>query len=200
MHSRSLALVLLALTIAGSADAQRRGGVGGMGGMGRGGMGRRGGGEGGRGADLVLPEAGDFRKLNPAGLIVDNRRKLKLTDAQVGTLSTLRDKSREGNETILTHYDSVRKEVRTALANRRNQQRDQSDTTRGAALDAMRTMRFLLDSLSARRDADVKEVLAVFTDDAQRQQAARLLDDQELAFQEKLPRLGRGGRRGGEPD
>jgi hypothetical protein len=197
---KTIALALLLLVAVDAASAQRRGG---MGGMGRGGMGgRRGGGEG-RGADAIMPEAGEFRKLNPAGLIVDNRKKLGLTDAQASALVAMRDRSKEGNEPLLVHYDSVRKEVRTLVTNRRGrrgEQQQEADSTQANGMQAMRTMRFLLDSLGARREADVRAVLDYLTDEKQHREAAKLLNDQDLTFQEKLPRLGGRGRRGGEPD
>lgn len=196
---KTIALVLLLLVATDVAAAQRRGGIGGMG---RGGIGgRRGGGGEGRGADMVLPEADEFRKLNPAGLIVDNRKKVGLNEAQVSALVAMRDRSREGNETLLAHYDSVRKEVRTLVANRRNRQQEADSTQRtGDGVESLRTMRFLLDSLGARREADVRAVLDYLTDEKQHREAAKLLNDQDLSFQEKLPRMGGRGRRGGEPD
>ncbi len=191
-------VVALLLLVAFSAEAQRRGGRGGMGGTGRGGMGegRRGGGNAG---DMVFPDAGEFRKLNPAGLIVDNRKKLSLDEAQVTALSAMRDRSRDGNEPILVHYDSVRKVLRSAVANRRDRRQQAApDSTQDNALQVMRTMRFLIDTLSARREADVREVLDYVKDEKQHDQAAKFLKDQDLTFQEKLPRLGGRGRRAGE--
>jgi hypothetical protein len=197
---KTLALALLLLVAVDVASAQRRGG---MGGMGRGGMGgRRGGGGEGRGADMLLPEAGEFRKLSPAGLIVDNRKKVGLTDEQASALVVMRDRSKEGNEPLLVHYDSVRKEVRTLVTSRRGrrgEQQAEADSTQGNGMQAMRTMRFLLDSLGTRREADVRAVLDYLTDEKQRKAAAQLLNDQDLTFQEKLPRMGGRGRRGGEP-
>lgn len=194
-------VVALLLLVSVTAQAQRRGGRGGMGGtggMGRGGMGggRRGGGNSG---DMALADAGEFRKLNPAGLIVDTRKKLSLDEAQVTALSAMRDRSRDGNEPILVHYDSVRKVLRSALANRRDRrQQATDDSTQDNALQVMRTMRFLIDTLSARREADVREVLDYVKDEKQHDEAAKLLKDQDLTFQEKLPRLGGRGRRAGE--
>jgi hypothetical protein len=170
-----------------------------MGGMGR----RGGGGERGRGAEMVLPESGDFKKLSPAGLMIDNRKKLSLADSQVSTLTVMRDRARDGNAPILSHYDSVRKEVREVLNNRRNRrQQQEADSTQGEGMQALRTMRFLLDTLSTRREQDVREVLEYFKDEKQHKEAARLLNDQDLTFQERLPRLGAGGRgrRGGGPE
>jgi hypothetical protein len=156
---------------------------------------------------MALPEAAEFRKLNPAGLIVDNRKKVGLSDAQVSALAAMRDRSRDGNESLLVHYDSIRKEVGTFIASRRERrgEQQQADSTQrgGDGMQAMRTMRFLLDSLSARRAADVRAVLEYLTDEKQHREAAKLLNDQDLTFQEKLPRMGgrgRRGRRGGGPD
>jgi hypothetical protein len=198
---KTIALALLLLVATDLASAQRRGG---MGGMGRGGMGgRRGGGGEGRGGDMALTEAGEFRKLNPAGLIVDNRKKLGLNEAQASALVAMRDRSKDGNESLLAHYDSIRKEVGALIANRRGRRgEEQADSTErnGDGMQAMRTMRFLLDSLTTRREADVRAVLDYLTDEKQRREAAKLLNDQDLTFQEKLPRMGGRGRRGGGAD
>jgi hypothetical protein len=197
MH-RIVFLVLALAFIADSALAQR--GVGGGrrgGGMG----GRRGGGE--RAAEMVLPEADEFRKLSPAGLMVDNRKKLALTDSQYAALTVMRDRARDGNAAILAHYDSVRKEVREVINARRGrrQQAQEADSTQGEGLQSLRTLRFLLDTLSTRRAADVRAVLDFLKDEKQHRAAAELLNDQDLTFQEKLPRLGGGrGRRGGTTD
>jgi hypothetical protein len=191
---RRLVLLVLALAfIAESASAQR-----GAGGGRRGGMGGRRGGGGGERAEMVLPEADEFRKLSPAGLMVDNRKKLSLTDSQYAALTVMRDRARDGNASILAHYDSVRKEVRELINNRRGrrQQAQEADSTQGEGMQSMRTMRFLLDSLSTRRAADVRAVLDFLTDEKQHRAAAELLNDQDLTFQEKLPRPIGGGRRG----
>jgi hypothetical protein len=177
-----------------------------QGGMGRrgGGMGGRragGGGREGRAAEMVLADAGEFRKLNPAGLMVDNRKKLALNDSQYAALTVMRDRSRDGNASILAHYDSVRKEVRELINNRRDrrQQAQEPDSAQGEGMQSMRTLRFLLDTLATRRANDVREVLEFIKDEKQHRTAVELLNDQDLTFQEKLPRLGGGrGRRGGE--
>jgi hypothetical protein len=199
---RRIVLLLLAVALISDTAAAQRGG-GGMGGRRGGGMGGgRQGRDGGRGADMALPDAGDFRKLNPAGLMVDNRRKLALTDSQFAALALMRDRSRDGSAPILAHYDSVRKEVRELLSARRNRRaQEDPDSTQGEGMQSLRTLRFLLDTLSTRRAADVREVLEYIKEEKQHRIAAELLNDQDLTFQEKLPRLGGGrGRRGGEPD
>lgn len=203
---RRIVLIVLALTLV-TADSIAQGGMGrrggGMGGMG----GRRGGGRGegggGRAANMALPESGDFKKLSPAGLMVDNRKKLALNDSQYAALTVMRDRSRDGNAPILAHYDSVRKEVRELINDRRGrrQQTQEADSAQGKGMQSMRTLQFLLDTLTTRRATDVSEVLEFLKDEKQHRAAAELLNDQDLTFQEKLPRLGGGrGRRGGEPD
>ena len=151
---------------------------------------------------MSLPDGGDLRKLSPAELIIDNRKKLGLDQPQVNALAAMRDKGWNAVDPIIQHYDSVRKIVSKEIANRRNRRQEEPpDSSRGEGLQAIRTLQFLVDSLSARRAADVQEVLDFLTDEKQHREAAKLLNDQDLTFQERLPRLGGGrGRRGGEPD
>jgi hypothetical protein len=53
----------------------------------------------------------------------------------------------------------------------------------------MRALRSLLDSLTDRRRTDVKETLALVTDDKQKLDAAKLLDKQDADFLDKLPKV-----------
>ena len=68
-----------------------------------------------------------------------------------------------------------------------------------ASLSQMRTLRELLDTISARRYTDVREVLDYVTDDKQHKVVVALLNEQDRDFTDKLPRAmeGRGGGRRG---
>ena len=199
----SLALSLIA---AASADAQR--GMGG-GGMGRGGMGggrRSGGGNVAREEEVKFPSASDLQKLNPAALIVDKRKKVSLDDGQVTAMTAIRSKIYERNANVLARYDSIRKDYKPPKAQDRDRtgSTPETDSVRVASLNQMRTLRQLLDTLSARRTADVRDVLDFLTDDKQHRAAVELLNEQDRDFTDKLPRnAGAGGGRrgrGGEPD
>jgi len=194
----------LSLIVTGTAGAQR-----GMGGMGRGGMGggRRGGGGGGpREEEVKFPSASDLQKLNPAALMVDKRKKVSLDDSQVTALTAIRSRIFERNADVMARYDSIRRDYKPPKAQDRDRtgSTSETDSVRLASLNQMRTLRQLLDTLSARRTTDVREVLDYITDEKQHKAAVELLNDQDRDFTDKLPRMpsgGAGGRRGrGEPN
>lgn len=204
MRMLIVASLALTLILAGSAGAQRGGG--GMGGMGRGGGGggmgggRRGGGGMNRDEEVKFPSASDLQKFNPAALMVDKRKKVSLDDGQVTALTAIRARIYERNSGVLARYDSIRKDYRPAKPQdqSRTGSTPETDSARVASLNQMRTLSGLLDSLSARRTADVKEVLDFLTEEKQHRAAVDLLNEQDRDFSDKLPRLplGRGGLRG----
>lgn len=158
----------------------------------------------GRGADnFPLPSAGDLKKFNPGALIVDKRKRLELSDSQVRTLEALRDRVDERSAPVFARYDSLRKEFRLPRANRRDRNAEPDATTnstRVAAMGQLRVIRAHLDSIAARRSAAIIEILDFLTDPKQHDGAVELLNEQDTAFEGKMPRAlmeGRGGRRGG---
>ena len=202
MHRTSIWLCALLVLAAGTADAQRgRGGMGGMGGTGgRGG----GGGAMGRGgapeAGLKFPSAKTVRKYNPATLLLDKHRKLKLTRAQETQLKDLRKQIVERNATLLARYDSLQRNFHPPSMNARQGGRGggqggnpdaasnpAADSTRRLAMLQMRKLRTVADSLLARRRTDVREVTGVLSDDTQRIRAADFLVEQDAKFSNKFP-------------
>ena len=172
------------------------------GGRGGTGGGRRGGAGGAaRDETVKFPSAGDLQKFNPAALIVDKRKKVALDDSQVTALTAIRSRICERNAPVLARYDSIRKDFKPPKAQDRERtgSTPETDSVRVASLNQMRTLRELLDTLSARRTTDVREVLDYITDEKQHKAAVELLNDQDRNFTDKLPRLpeGRGGRRSG---
>ncbi len=217
---RTISAICLALAMlaAGDASAQRgssgRGGIGGMLG-GRGGIdgtgGRRGGGGVNREAPIKLPAASELQRFNPATLLIDKRRKVALADSQVTALIEIRNTINERNAPLLARYDSIRKDFSPPKPQDRDRvgSTPETDSVRTTALSQMRTLQSLLDSLSARRTADVGDVLAYLTDATQHRAAVKLLNEQDRDFSDKLPGLGqdgsgrggRGGRSGrGQPN
>ena len=214
---------LLALAT-GSAEAQR-GGAGGMGGGSRGGMGGMGGGRGGmmpgggaREPKLKFPSAKTVEKYNPAALLLDKRKKLSLTDAQVAQLKDLRQRIFERNAPVLAQYDSLQKTFRPPRMTERRKAAPggapdtasdpAADSTRRLAMLQMRQLRALGDSLLARRRTDVRDVTGVLSDDTQRIRANDFLVEQDADFSDEFPapfvpraddgaRPQRGGGRGG---
>lgn len=191
---RRFLLLLLLVLIAQPAVAQfggggmgggRRGGGGGMGGMGgRGGMER-----GGREQSMKFPSAKTLEKYNPAELVLDKHKKLKLADAQLGQLKDLRLRIFERNASLLAQYDSLQRDFRPPKLEPRGsgEATPAVDSTRRAAMLQLRQMRLLVDSLQDRRRADVRDVLLLLADDGQRKSAAELLDKQDIKFADEFP-------------
>ena len=123
------------------------------------------------------------------------------SNSQVAALTAIRSRIYERNGELLARYDSIRKDYRPPKAQDRNRtgSTPETDSVRIASLNQMRTLRQLIDSISTRRTADVRDVLDYLTDDKQHKAAVELLNDQDRDFSDKLPRMldGRGGRRGG---
>lgn len=206
---RTISAICLALAMLAAGDASAQRGGGGIGGMlgGRGGIdgtgGRRGGGGVNREAPIKLPAASELQRFNPAALMIDKRKKVTLADSQVTALIEIRNTINERNAPLLARYDSIRKDFSPPKPQDRDRvgSTPETDSVRTTALSQMRTLQSLLDSLSARRTADVGDVLAYLTDATQHRAAVKLLNEQDRDFSDKLPGLGqdgagRGGRAG----
>jgi hypothetical protein len=201
---RAVATICLVLSVVTTASlSAQRGGSGGMGG-GRGGIGGMGGGRRGGGfnreEEVKFPSASELQRFNPAALMVDKRKKVSLADSQVTALTAIRNRISERNAPLLARYDSIRKDYKPPKPQDRDRtgSTPETDSVRTASLNQMRTLRQLVDSLSARRTADVREVLDYLAEEKQHRAAVDLLNDQDRDFTDKLPRFpdGRGGRRG----
>lgn len=164
-----------------------------------------------REAPIKLPAASELQRFNPAALLIDKRRKVTLADSQVTALIEIRNMINERNAPLLARYDSIRKDFSPPKPQDRDRvgSTPETDSVRTTALSQMRTLQSLLDSLSARRTADVGDVLAYLTDATQHRAAVKLLNEQDRDFSDKLPGLGqdgsgrggRGGRSGrGQPN
>lgn len=201
-----IVLALAALAVPMSIASAQIGGMGGMGRGGMGGMGRRGGGGGMRGerggnmADpMKYPSASDLQKFNPAQLLADEKKALKLTGAQVDTLKALRERIYERNSDLMARYDSLQRAYKPPQFDRSRDRSEGPDSAMQASMAQGQQLRSLVDSLNTRRVLDVSDALGLMSDDHQRQHAAELLQKQDKDLLDKLPRggMGRGGRRGG---
>jgi LTXXQ motif family protein len=177
MFTPRIALLLLALVPA-TLSAQRGGG-------GRGG-GRSGGQESKSGASSVLRLSnGDVEEMSPIKLLIDKRKDLKLSDAQVKQFKDLESEMKARNERLFKVLDSLRKDM---TFSGRPDERAKIEDDRQAVLD-------LVGNIRLSYNETLKQATAVL-DDTQKPAAAELVqklnDAADKTVQEKLG--ARGGR------
>ena len=187
-------VILLASLLPASLVAQ--GGLGGMGGRRGGGMapmGPRGGG---------MPKfatAKELERFNAADALLNDQKKLKLTEPQIAQLTTLRASLFEKNADILVRYDSVRRNFKppAALTDNRGPVDESSMPSQEEMMklgEQMRAMMTLAEELLARRPEQVAACLAM-VDDTQRERATKVLEDQTNELRKQVPeRPSRDGR------
>lgn len=168
---------------------------GGYGGYGGGPGGRRGGGDYGRvGQRNALPKFGTAKELerfNAADALLQDQRKLKLSEAQVTQLTSLRATLYEKNADILVRYDSVRRDYRppVALTDPRGPAGEGSlpgQEEMAKLREQMLLMMTLGEQLMDRRGEQVTACLAL-VDDSQRDRATKVLDDQTSELRKQIP-------------
>lgn len=165
---------------------------------GRGGRGSRGDDKGDKYAptnDLPkYPAAAELQKYNPVVLLIDQRKKISLSDSQVTLLRPMQSAIYERNADLLARYDSVQRLYKPENANDASNLR--ADSIRTRALQQTLIMNGVLDSLMTRRQNDDLDALALIADDKQKKKAAELLDKQDADFAKLMPAgAPRGGRR-----
>ncbi len=196
-----------------------------QGGMG-GGMGGPPGGMGGRGM-APMPRGGAMPKFatakeleafNAAEALLRDKKSLKLTDAQLDSLSALRARLFERNADLIARYDSVRRDFKPprppegmsgppgggmggppggGMGGPPGGGMGGPPAGGGAAPDdkkmavtmqAMKVMAEIGDALVERRPADVASCLALVTDE-QRDRATKVLDAQTASLRKAVPKL-----------
>jgi hypothetical protein len=166
----------------------------------------QGGGRGGRGGDgkadkyaptndlPKYPAAAELQKYNPVVYLVDQRKKLSLSDSQVAALRPLQGHIYERNADLLARYDSVQRIYKPENANDASSLK--ADSVRTRSIQQTLLMNNVLDSLMARRQNDDLDALALIADDKQKKKAADLLDKQDADFAKLMPAgAPRGSRR-----
>jgi hypothetical protein len=185
-------------------------------------MGGRGGGMGGgmRGGERPrAPEfvkAKDLEKLNVAETLLDEAKKLHLTDAEKAQLTTLRTTLAARNADLIARYDSIRKDFKPPKMGGGGmrggfggfgggmgggREDDREVAARDSAMLQMRTMTDLTEELLNRREQDATEALALIHEEARPDGRAKI-EEQARNIREKLPRdrggMDRGRGRGGD--
>jgi hypothetical protein len=138
---------------------------------------------------VKLATRGDFEDLSPAAFLRDKRKKLQLADADVNALKAAEATAKDRNKTVLTAYDSVRREVQKMA--------DSPEIGANANDAALRRIAYqnLLSQIRDQRAADRAEALAAIPPE-KKAQAEDLLKEQDEEFN-KAAGMGGGGRRGG---
>jgi hypothetical protein len=161
---------------------------------------------------MKFPSAKTLQGYNPASLLLDKHKKLKLTDEQQEQMKALRFSIFERNASLLARYDSLQRDYKPPQFNagaggfggglggrggargggrgqggEGGQQDPVVDSTRREAMRQMVRLRQLADSLEDRRRTDVRDVLSVLSDEAQKKRAAELLDSQDIEFAKEFP-------------
>lgn len=131
----------------------------------------------------------DIEDMSPIKLMIDKRRDLKLTDAQLSQLKDSEAKLKEKNAPLLKAVDSLAHDARSA---------GRSDEERARSRNARMSLMSTVGDIRANYDASAKEALATFDAD-QQAKANELLDKQKQDTEKYLQeRLGGGERRGGD--
>ena len=168
---------------------------GGYGGYGGGPGGRRGGGDFGRvGQRNALPKFGtakEIERFNAADALLQDQRKLQLSEAQVTQLTALRATLYEKNADILVRYDSVRRDYKppVSLTDPRGPAAEGSLPSQeeiAKLREQMLLMMTLGEQLMDRRGEQIAACLAL-VDDSQRDRATKVLDDQTRELRKQIP-------------
>ena len=137
--------------------------------------------------------ARDVEDMSPIKLIIDKRKDLKLTDAQISQLKDSDGKLKEKNAPLLKAIDSLVRDLRWTGGSRAPSEED-----RARMRDARTGLMSTVGEIRSNYDASAKEALATF-DPEEQANASEMLEkqkqDAEKYFQE---RLSGGERRGGD--
>lgn len=131
------------------------------------------------------PTAVELQKFNPVALLIDQRKKVALTDSQVTVLRPLLLKIYERNGDLMARYDSVQRLYNPLNANDASSLK--GDSTRTHALQQTVVMNAVFDTLMTRRQTDDGDALALLADEKQKKKAAELLDKQDENFAKLFP-------------
>jgi len=131
----------------------------------------------------------DVEDMNPIKQLIDRRKDLKLTDAQVNQLKDAESKLKQTNEPVLKAVDSLLHEAKMAAVN------NTTDAGRARYEEATRTLRSAVEQARANDNAAANEATAAFDAEQQtkaKEILAKLKEDNDSMLRERLG----GGRRG----
>jgi len=131
------------------------------------------------------PAAVEIQKFNPVAYLIDQRKKMPLSDSVVAALHPLQTAIYVRNADLLARYDSVQRIYQPLNANDASSLK--ADSARTRAVQQTILMNSILDSLMTRRQTDDLDALALIADEKQKQKAADLLDKQDADFAKLFP-------------
>jgi hypothetical protein len=134
----------------------------------------------------------DVEDQSPLKLLIDKRKDLKLSDAQVSQLKSAEDKLKEKNAPLMQAVDSLVHEMRFAAASQADQARERGRNARAGLMETLQTV-------NANYDASAKEALATL--DAEQQAKANEMIEKQRREGEKTirERMSSGGGDGYRP-
>lgn len=133
------------------------------------------------GAGLKLSN-GDLEDISPIKLLIDKRKDLKLSDAQLKQFKELQTAERTKNEPLFKALDSLRKDMRTSDK--------PSDEERTRMMNARSGVTGVVAGIRMNYDGTLTQATALL-DDGQKKTAADLIDKQSKdAAQMLLDKLG----------
>ena len=135
----------------------------------------------------------DLEDMSPLKLIIDKRKDLKLTDAQLSSLKDAENKLKDKNASALKAVDSLIREMRSAAAG-------SSETDRTKFQSAKNSVSTSIDEVYANYQAAAKDAVSALDPDQQikaNELLAKQREDGEKAVREKLNTGG--NRRPGDP-
>jgi hypothetical protein len=138
----------------------------------------------------MLLRVRDVEDLSPIKLLIDKRKDLKLTDAQLSQLKDSEGNLKDKNASLLKGIDSLTRDLRSAMGS-------PSDDGRARARDARMGLMTTLGEIRANYEASAKDVLVTFDAD-QQSKATELLDKQRQETDKFLQERVNGDRRGGD--
>jgi hypothetical protein len=138
----------------------------------------------------MLLRVRDVEDLSPIKLLIDKRKDLKLTDAQLSQLKDSEGKLKDKNAPLLKAVDSLVRDLKSGMSS-------SSDDGRARARAARMGLMTTLGEIRANYEASAKDALATFDAD-QQSKATELLDKQRQETDKFLQERVNGDRRGGD--
>jgi hypothetical protein len=132
----------------------------------------------------------DIEDLSPIKLLIDKRKDLKLTDAQLAQFKDAEGKLKEKNAPLFKAVDSLVHEMRNAGAQSSDEARARGRNAREGLMEAIKDAR-------GNYDASAKEAVAQLDAD-QQTKANEMIEKQRVEGDKTIRERLSGGERGGE--